>query len=152
MSYTKVKLKGTVLQWVPSHIFPVYPETSGSEVSQKRINRLKKLACLIIETEEKKIFDAFKQVSKKKGNGVRVVLNTKQAVEKIQNAVLCPANDSMHGESDDEMMWISKNKINDATLLGIMLHESLHYAVTYNSREICTEDEHRAIRLLGDDC
>ncbi len=152
MSYKKVKIKGIVLNWVPSRIFPVYPLTSGSRVSQKRINRLKDLACLVIETEEKKIFDAFKTVSKKKGDRVRVALNTKRAVEKIKNTVVCPADESMHGESDDATIWISKNKVNDAILLGVILHESLHYAATYNSCEICTEDEHRAIRLLGDDC
>jgi len=37
----------------------------------------------------------------------------------------------LHGESDGDTVWISKkNQINDAELLGVLLHESLHYCCT----------------------
>ena len=152
MMYKKVVIKGACLKWANQNIFPVYPPTSGSRVSQRRINRLKDLACMILRDEERKIFKAFKQVSKKRGQNVRVDLDVDLAVKKVLNARVSPTSETMHGESDEQTIWVAQNKVNDSVLLGVLLHEALHYAATFDDREICTDDEHRVIRILGDDC
>ena len=61
-------------------------------------------------------------------------------------------NDIDYGEADDEKIWISKCKMSDEYLLGTILHESLHYCVTINGKDICERYEHFAIKILGDDC
>ena len=49
-------------------------------------------------------------------------------------------------------IWISSNKLSDDELVGTILHESLHYLVTFNGNDICEKDEHQVMAKLGDDC
>ena len=79
-------------------------------------------------------------------------LKLEVAVHKIKNAVVCPGSDEDWGFSDEEKIWISTIKMNDTFLLGILLHESLHYCCTFNGKDICSKDEHYVMRLLGEKC
>jgi hypothetical protein len=42
--------------------------------------------------------------------------------------------------------------MNDTFLLGILLHEALHYCCSFNGKDICSKDEHYVMRLLGEEC
>lgn len=133
-------------------IFPIYPETSGSHVSQKRINKLKKKAIEIITKNERSIHVAFRKLQSRHSKPITMDLKLEVAVHKIKNAVVCPGSDEDWGFSDEEKIWIPTIKMNDTFLLGILLHESLHYCCTFNGKDICSKDEHYVMRLLGEKC
>ena len=133
-------------------IFPDYPETSGSYVSQRRINKLKPKAIDIIIKNKKSILLAFKKLASRHSKNINIQLNLDIAVSKIENAVISRESELDWGYSDDEKIWIPIIKMNDIFLLGVLLHESLHYCCTFNGKDICSKDEHYVMRLLGEDC
>lgn len=134
------------------NIFPTYPSTSGSYVSQRRINKLKPIVINILQTKQTQIFQAFKKLASRYTKMPKIELHIEEAIEKVRNARVTSGSDDMHGESDDYRIWIPKNKTNDTVLLGTLLHEALHYICTFNGKDICTKDEHYVMALLGDDC
>lgn len=134
------------------HIFPKYPNTSGSYVSQRRINKQKNKVISILKQKKPQILSAFKQLAKRYSKNPVIEINIDQAIEKVKNARVISSSDSLHGESDNYRMWIPSSKMNDTYLLGTMLHESLHYICTFNGKDICSKDEHYVMALLGDDC
>lgn len=111
-------------QWAPGHIFPVYPLTSGSHASQRRVNKLKPVAVAILTEEAAKVRRAFQTLARGRGKGIQLDLDA--ACVKIENARISPESGGLHGESDGDTIWISKNKINDAELLGV-LYCTNHY-------------------------
>jgi hypothetical protein len=133
-------------------IFPDYPKTSGSHVSQRRINKLKQEAIDIITKNERSIQLAFQKLASRYTKNIVIDLKLDVAVSKIQNAVVSRESEIDWGYSDDEKIWIPTIKMNDTFLLGILLHESLHYCCTFNGKDICSKDEHYVMRLLGEDC
>jgi hypothetical protein len=133
-------------------IFPEYPKTSGSYVSQRRINKLKPIVIHILETKQPQILNAFKKLASRYSKMPRIELHVQDAIEKVRNARVTAGSDCMHGESDDYRIWIPKNKTNDTVLMGTLLHEALHYICTFNGKDICEKDEHYVMALLGDDC
>jgi len=134
------------------NIFPTYPHTSGSHVSQRRINKQKDAVVHILETKQPQILSAFKQLAKRHSKTPKIKLHIEQAIEKVRNARVTYDSDDLHGESDDYRMWIPAAKMNDTYLMGTMLHEALHYIATFDGQDICEKDEHYAMALLGDDC
>ena len=156
MSYKKLvkDIKGVNIKWDANSIFPIYPETSGPYVSQKRINKVKKLVICILNEEKEKIVKAFNTLAKRKykDKKIQIDLNLNLAVEKVMNTFLSKESNDLHGESDDNKIWISCNKLNDQELVGTILHESLHYICTFNGNDICSKDEHYVMRILEDDC
>lgn len=134
------------------NIFPRYPPTSGSFVSQRRINKLKPKVIQILITKQDTIHRAFQKLATRYERPPVIKLNLELAISKVENARVTGTSDSLHGESDDYRMWIPKNKCNDALLMGTMLHEALHYICTFNGKDICSKDEHYVMALLGDDC
>ena len=153
MSYKKQIIRGSNITWTGNTIFPSYPSTSGSHVSQKRINRLKHLTKQILLQEKNRIEQEFKTFALKRyrDTPVCVLVDIPGDVARVDNTVLCNKQD-LYGESDGEKIWIAKEKMNDAYLLGTLLHEALHYAATFNGRYVCEADEHTVFRALGDDC
>ena len=133
-------------------IFPEYPETSGSYVSQRRINKLKPVVIHILENKQQQILNAFKKLAARYSKPPKIVLHIEDAIEKVRNARVTSESHSMHGESDNYRIWIPKNKTNDTVLMGTLLHEALHYICTFNGQDICEKDEHYVMALLGDDC
>ena len=133
-------------------IFPTYPDTSGSRVSQRRINKQKYLVIQTLERKEHDIRKAFKQLARRYSKLPKIELHLHRAIEKVRNARVTHESKDLHGESDDTRIWIPSNKINDVRLMGILLHESLHYICTFDGKDICSKDEHYVMRLLGDDC
>lgn len=158
MSYIKyVKtIKGMDVQWKVPFIFPKYKETSGSIVSNKRIKRAKEIVLLILLEEQEKIKNAYKTLAKKKYKDKKISIkyDFNSCLDRVKNTILAKENEILHGESDGYKIWISKNKLNDGHLIGTILHESLHYAATFNDKEICEKDEHYVMELLGEslDC
>ena len=137
------------------NIFPIYPDTSGSFVSQRRINKQKELVIKILKEKQPQILMAFKQLAKKYTNAPKIKLHIDEAIEKVKNTkvIKVTANsDDYHGASDNYRMWIPAAKMNDKYLQGTMLHEALHYICTFNNHDICCKDEHFVMALLGDDC
>tara|TARA_B110000008_G_C16952550_1_gene556880 strand:+ start:1185 stop:1592 length:408 start_codon:yes stop_codon:yes gene_type:complete len=134
------------------NIFPTYPNTSGSYVSQRRINKLKPKVIEILENKQAIILKAFQQLSARYSRPPVIQLHVEEAIQKVMNARVTGESGEMHGESDDYRIWIPKNKANDTLLFGTLLHESLHYICTFNGKDICSKDEHYVMRLLGDDC
>tara|TARA_Y100000748_G_scaffold303839_1_gene310444 strand:- start:6998 stop:7450 length:453 start_codon:yes stop_codon:yes gene_type:complete len=149
--YKQIKVPNTFFRWHAKHIFPIYPAHSGSRVSQRRINRLKPLAMAILQQEEKKIETTFRTYLRKKYQG-RIKVNLGLGLNKIQQAKLCPSDEGMYGESDETTIWVAKDKLSDSHLLGVLLHEALHYMCTIDGRDVNTADEHKVMQLLGDDC
>jgi len=133
-------------------IFPKYPSTSGSYISQRRINKQKQAVIHILKTKQPQILAAFKQLAKRYRKQPKIELNIDQSIEKVRNAIVTYDSDELHGESDDHRMWIPAAKCNDTYLMGTMLHEALHYICTFDGKDICSENEHYVMRLLGDDC
>ena len=133
-------------------IFPEYPNTSGSHVSQRRINKQKETVIRILQTKQTQILSAFKQLAKRYSKTPKIELHIDMAIEKVRNACVIYDSEDLHGESDDYRMWIPAAKMNDTYLMGTMLHEALHYIATFDGQDICEKDEHYAMALLGDDC
>jgi|TARA_B110000967_G_C18891897_1_gene567961 thymidylate synthase ThyX len=133
-------------------VFPKYPKTSGSHISQRRINKQKEAVINVLQTKQPQILAAFKQLAKRHSKQPKIELHIEQAIDKVNNACVTYDSDDLHGESDDYRMWIPAAKCNDTYLLGTMLHEALHYICTFDGNDICSKDEHYVMRLLGDDC
>lgn len=133
-------------------IFPTYPKTSGSYVSQRRINKLKPIVIDILKTKQSQILSAFRKLASRYSKMPKIELHIEEAIEKVKNARVTAGSEDMHGESDDYRIWIPRNKTNDTVLLGTLLHEALHYICTFNGKDICAKDEHYVMALLGDDC
>ena len=134
------------------NIFPTYPNTSGSYVSQRRINKQKEAVIKILQTKQPQILAAFKQLAKRYSKQPKIELHIDTAIEKVANARVTYDSDDLHGESDDYRMWIPAAKCNDTYLMGTMLHEALHYICTFDGNDICEKDEHYVMKILGDDC
>ena len=134
------------------YIFPEYPDTSGSHVSQRRINKLKDAVIEILQKNESTILSAFKQLAKRYSKPPKVNLKIDIAVNKVRNAVVCREDEDDFGWCSEEKIWIPTTKMNDTFLLGLLLHESLHDCCTFGGKNICEKDEHHVMRLLGDDC
>jgi hypothetical protein len=133
-------------------VFPNYPPTSGSFISQRRINKQKESVINILQTKQSQILAAFKQLAKRHSKQPKIEMHFDQAIEKVRTAKVTYDSDDLHGESDDYRMWIPSAKCNDTYLMGTMLHEALHYIATFDGKDICEKDEHYVMRLLGDDC
>lgn len=133
-------------------IFPEYPDTSGSHVSQRRINKLKEPVVQILRQRADTIRKAFEKLATRYDKQPVLKLHIDDAIAKVRNARVTEESDSLHGESDGYRMWIPAAKMNDTYLLGVMLHEALHYVATFDGKDICAKDEHYVMRLLGDDC
>ena len=147
-------MKGVHIIWDNNKIFPKYKYNSGSEVSQRRINKAVKIVLNIIESEKEKIKKAFKELASKKHKDkkIKIEYDFESSIERIKNTRVSKDSDDIHGESDFYTIWISANKLSDDELVGAILHESLHYLATFNGKDICQKDEHYVMRLLGDDC
>lgn len=144
---SKIKVK-----WDNNNIFPIYKEISGSYVSQKRINRAKNIVIEILTIERNKIDKAFKTLINKKYKDKSIVIKYyyNSTLERVKNAKLSKESDIIDAETDDNIIWVCKNKMSDAHLIGAILHESLHYLARFNNKEICEKDEHYVMELLGE--
>ena len=131
------------------NIFPTYPNTSGSFVSQRRINKLKPKVIEILQTKQHIILKAFQQLAARYSRPP----NIKRTLKKLYKSSKCTSGriKEMHGESDDYRIWIPKNKAND-TLLFVLFTRIINHICTFNGKDICSKDEHYVMRLLGDDC
>lgn len=155
MTYKKQcnSIKGVHLCWYNKRVFPKYNYNSGPIVSNKILKRAKIIVIKILTYERKKIENAFKFLAKRyKDKFINMTFNYELAYKRVLSTKLCPANDYCYGESDGSQIWICKNKIDYAELVGTILHEALHYFAFFNDKEICEKDEHYVMRLLGDDC
>ena len=152
MSYKKVKIPGVHIRW-NNHIFPSYNGKSGPYVSQRRINKLKVLTKKILSEEKQRIRTVFMNYIRKrhKDRVMKVTLDIDGAMQRVDNTYVCH-DESLFGESDGEKIWISKEKMSDAYLLGTLLHEALHFTVSINNKPMCEKEEHLIFALLGDDC
>ena len=155
MTYKKKcnSMKGVYLRWNNNYIFPEYNYNSGPIVSNKILRRAKKIVIDILTYERKKIEKAFKFLAKRyKDKSIQITYDYESAYRRIRSTKLCPSNDYCYGVSDGSQIWICKNKIDYAELVGTILHEALHYFAFFNNKEICEKDEHYVMRILGDDC
>lgn len=153
MKYIKnKKIKGFNIKWKNNNIFPIYKEISGSYVSQKRINRAKSIVLEILNTEKDKIEKAFITLAKRKYKDKNILIkyNFNSSINRVVNARLSNENDDIDAETDDNIIWICKNKMSDAHLIGAILHESLHYLAKFNNKDICEKDEHYVMEMLGE--
>ena len=82
------------------NIFPIYPDTSGSFVSQRRINKQKELVIKILKEKQPQILKAFKQLAKKYTNAPKIKLHIDEAIEKVKNTKVIKVtskSDDYHG-------------------------------------------------------
>ena len=155
MTYKKRcnKMKGVYLKWNDNCVFPEYKYNSGPIVSNKILKRAKEIVIEILTNEKQKIEQAFKSLTKRyKDKYIEITYDYEAAYRRVRSTKLCPASDYCYGESDESGIWICKNKIDYAELVGTILHEALHYFAYFNKKEICEKDEHYVMRILGDDC
>ena len=155
MTYKKRcnKMKGVYLKWNDNCVFPEYKYNSGPIVSNKILKRAKEIVIEILTNEKDKIEKAFKSLTKRyKDKYIEITYDYEAAYRRVRSTKLCPASDYCYGESDESGIWICKNKIDYAELVGTILHEALHYFAYFNKKEICEKDEHYVMRILGDDC
>jgi len=146
-------MKGVYLKWNDNCVFPEYKYNSGPIVSNKILKRAKKIVIEILTNEKDKIEKAFKSLTKRyKDKYIEITYDYEAAYRRVRSTKLCPASDYCYGESDESGIWICKNKIDYAELVGTILHEALHYFAYFNKKEICEKDEHYVMRILGDDC
>ena len=146
------KIKGFQVKWNNNNIFPIYKEISGSHVSQKRINRAKNIVIKILTIERDKIDKAFKTLINRKYKDKNIIIKYYyySTLERVKNTKLAKESDYIDAETDDNIIWVCKNKLSDAHLIGAILHESLHYLARFNNKEICEKDEHYVMELLGE--
>jgi hypothetical protein len=153
MSYKSIakSTKGFKIKWGKG-IFPDYRDLSGPDVSQKRINRAKTIVKLILDQERNKITKAFQTFAKKKfyNQNVNVIVNIDDAILMVDNTTLHTDDDELYGASDGVQIWISAIKMSSETLIGTILHESLHNICTINGKDICEKDEHIIMKSLGE--
>eukprot|EP01084_Bolivina_argentea_P273644 466174_1 len=135
-----------------NEIFPNYRNISGSIVSQKRINKAKKIVIMLLKEESKKIIKAWKQFISKRYKRKNVILKVdiKNAIKRVKTTKLQPDDDETYGEADEDMIWVTEAPLSDEGLIGTILHEALHFMATLNGKEICEKDEHSVIKVLGD--
>ena len=155
MTYKKRcnKMKGVYLKWNDNCVFPEYKYNSGPIVSNKILKRAKEIVIEILTNEKDKIEKAFKSLTKRyKDKYIEITYDYEAAYRRVRSTKLCPASEDCYGESDESGIWICKNKIDYAELVGTILHEALHYFAYFNNKEICEKDEHYVMRILGDDC
>ena len=156
MSYKEKckNIKGVGIKWDNKQVFPVYTYKSAPILSNKTLKRGKKIVIDIIKEEGKRIENAFISLAKKKykGRKINVEFDYETAKKRIYSTKLGSENEDCYGESDENQIWIFKNKIPYDTLVGTILHEALHYFAYFNNKEICEKDEHAVMRMLGDDC
>jgi hypothetical protein len=155
MSYKKEcdSIKGVYLTWNNDRVFPEYKYNSGPIVSNKILERAKKIVINILTNEQTKIEKAFKLLTRRyKDKYIEISYDYDAAYRRVRSTKLCPASDDCYGESDESGIWICKNKIDYPELVGTILHEALHYFAYFNNKEICEKDEHYVMRALGDDC
>ena len=154
MSYKKLasNIRGMHVLWKNNQVFPDYKFKSGSHVSQKRINKAMKVVKKILEEEENKIKKAFRELANRKYKNKKITIkyDFKSSIERVVNARVNKESDIVDGESDYEQIWINSNKLSDDELIGVLLHESLHYLATFNGKDICEKDEHYVMGLLGE--
>ena len=153
MSYKSIaeSTKGYKIKWSKG-IFPDYRNLSGPEVSQKRINRAKNIVKLILDQERLKIRKAFHTFAKKKiyNQNVNVNVDINCALDMVDNTTLHTNDEALYGESNGIQIWISSIKMSNETLIGTILHESLHNICTINDKYICEKDEHAIMESLGE--
>ena len=153
MSYKSIaeSTKGYKIKWSKG-IFPDYRNLSGPEVSQKRINRAKNIVKLILDQERLKIKKAFHTFAKKKfyNQNVNVNVDINCALNMVDNTTLHTNDEALYGESNGIQIWISSIKMSNETLIGTILHESLHNICTINDKYICEKDEHAIMESLGE--
>lgn len=153
MSYKSIaeSTKGYKIKWSKG-IFPDYRNLSGPEVSQKRINRAKNIVKLILDQERLKIRKAFHTFAKKKfyNQNVNVNVDINCALNMVDNTTLHTNDEALYGESNGIQIWISSIKMSNETLIGTILHESLHNICTINDKYICEKDEHAIMESLGE--
>ena len=153
MSYKIIakSTKGYKIKWGKG-IFPEYGNLSGPKVSQKRINRAKTIVKLILQQEKNRIEKAFNTFAKKKfyNQKVNIKVDILAAINMVDNTTLHTDDQDIYGESDGEQIWISSVKMSNETLIGTILHESLHNICTINNKDICEKDEHAVMVDLGE--
>ena len=144
--------KGVRVRFRPSMVFPDYPGTSGAQVSQRRVNRLKPTAIAVLQDRERVVFRAFQAFARRRHSDrpPKVRFDLTSALRRVEGAAVCA--EGVYGECDEERVWVAREKMNDAYLLGTLLHEALHFSTTFNGKFVCEEDEHAVFRDLGDDC
>ena len=76
-------------------IFPIYPKTSGSYVSQKRIDKLKQKAIEIISKNEQSITLAFRKLMSRYSKHVTMDLKLDVANRNISNRTDLPGQVSI---------------------------------------------------------
>ena len=129
MTYKKRcnKMKGVYLKWNENCVFPEYKYNSGPIVSNKILKRAKEIVIEILTNEKDKIEKAFKSLTKRyKDKYIEITYDYEAAYRRVRSTKLCPASDYCYGESDESGIWICKNKIDYAELVGTILHEALH--------------------------
>ncbi len=153
MSYKSVakSTKGFNIKWSKG-IFPDYGDLSGPDVSQKRINRAKNIVKLILNQEKNKIEKAFKIFARKKyyNQNVNVNFDIDSAIKMVENTTLHTDDEELYGESDGFQIWITAIKMSNESLIGTILHESLHNICTINGKDICEKNEHAIMKSLGE--
>ena len=68
-------------------IFPEYPKTSGSYVSQRRINKCKPQVIEILRTKQTQILKAFKKLATRYSRKPRIELHIDEAIEAFKKTV-----------------------------------------------------------------
>jgi len=144
--------RGFLIRWPKKGIFPDYRNVSGPYVSQKRINKAKRIVIQLLRDEERNIIRAFTIFAKRRyrKQQVFVEVDIEAAIYMVENAILHNKDEDMYGESDGECMWISAIKMSGELLIGTMIHEALHNIGTFNGNDICECDEHAIMTILGE--
>ena len=128
MGYRKYcnSLKGVDLKWEAQKVFPNYTYKSGPVVSKKILKRGIEVVTRILTYERKKIEKAFNKLADIRygHNKAKVTFDYENAYRRVLSTKLCPANEECYGEFDESGIWICKNKIHYAELVGTILHES----------------------------
>ncbi len=68
----------------------------------------------------------------------------------VENTTLHTDDEELYGESDGFQIWITAIKMSNESLIGTILHESLHNICTINGKDICEKNEHAIMKSLGE--
>ncbi len=146
-------MKGVHINW-GNNVFQIYKYNSAPILSKKILTRAIYIVIKIFDEERNKIEKAFSDLARKRYRGkvINIDFDYETVYRRVYSTKISSENEYCYGESDENQIWICRNKVPYDILVGTILHEALHYFAYFNGKEICEKDEHYVMRQLGDDC
>lgn len=123
--------------------------TNHDQIIEVTPKNLKCFSTIVLEhiiLNKKDIINAFLQLTKE-----RIIYRESMCKSRLNNVKFYGQwAKTTWGCSDEETIWICQPQMSVWDLSSTLLHEALHYLVTWKGGGPTAQQEHEAIRLLGE--